>query len=611
MDSLQVKFEKCILWSDSTIILAWLRTPPNALKIFVGNRVAEVQTLTENCEWRYVPSEENPADLVSRGLLPSQLLITPEWWQGPLWLAEGPMFWPFNCSEINNLPELKPPKCLALLASMANDFAFDRYSSLPKLIRVTAYLIRFKINCRKDASERITTPICMPEMRQALKCLLIAAQMQSFPEELSALQNGHQVKLNSKLSSLNPFLDNDGIIHVGGRLKHSDFPSEKKYPIILHSKHQLTKMIFEHEHALLLHPGPQLLLSCIREKYWPVAGRNLARAVTRKCLRCFRFAPSSVEPLMGNLPRERTIPMNPFHVTGIDYAGPFLIRRNKNTVEKCYIGVFVCLSTKALHLELISSLLSQAFIQALRRFVSRRGKPFKLLSDNGTTFVGANKELGQFLKTNQQELISLVSKENIEWSFIPPYSPHFGGLWEAGVKSVKYHLKRVLANARLTFEEFNTILCQIEAMLNSRPLSPLSSDPNYLLPLTPAHFLIGRPLVAVPEPSLQDVPTNRLKRFQVLQQLCQHFWKRWEKEYIAELQGRQKWRSMKPEQLKENTLVLIKEDHTLPTQWKLGRILEVHPGSDGINRVASIKTAQGIVRRSFPKICPLPINDEL
>lgn len=258
-------------------------------------------------------------------------------------------------------------------------------------------------------------------------------------------------------------------------------------------------------------------------------------------------------------------------------------------------------------MELISNLSSEAFIQSLRRFVSRRGRPSKIFSDNGSNFVGALRELKQFFIENTEKIINEAHSQYIEWSFIPPYSPHFGGLWEAAVKSVKHHLKRVLANTNLLFEEFSTILSQIEAILNSRPLCPLSPDPNDLGTLTPAHFLIGRPIIAVSDQDVIDINLNRLSRFQLLQQTTQHFWNRWKKDYIAELQVRTKWKSSKGE-LSEGSLVLIKGEHTLPTQWLLGRILKVHKGADGIARVATIKTSGNIIKRGFQKICPLPIS---
>uniref|UniRef100_A0AAR5NZ00 DUF5641 domain-containing protein n=1 Tax=Dendroctonus ponderosae TaxID=77166 RepID=A0AAR5NZ00_DENPD len=191
----------------------------------------------------------------------------------------------------------------------------------------------------------------------------------------------------------------------------------------------------------------------------------------------------------------------------------------------------------------------------------------------------------------------------------PSHSPHFGGLWEAGIKSSKYHLKRVVGNSILTFEELSTLLSQVEATLNSRPISPLSSDPNDLQPLTPAHFLIGRPMTALPDPDVTHISESRLSTFQRVQQFHQNLWKRWSLEYISELQQRTKWRSNRSE-LKTDTLVLIKEEHLPPYQWRLGRIVEVHPGSDGISRVASVRTNRGVLRRSFAKLCPLPLEND-
>ncbi|XP_059056122.1 uncharacterized protein LOC131849997 [Achroia grisella] len=199
--------------------------------------------------------------------------------------------------------------------------------------------------------------------------------------------------------------------------------------------------------------------------------------------------------------------------------------------------------------------------------------------------------------------------DGIDFHFIPAYAPHYGGLWEAGVKSTKYHLQRVLGNCTLTYEELNTTLIQIEAVLNSRPLTPLSSDPADYNPLTPGHFLIGRSLTFLPDRDYQRHSTNNLTRFQRIEQLRQHFWARWSKEYIAELQQRVKWRTCK-DNLKLNTLVVIKEDNLPPLKWKLGRVVGVHPGLDGIVRVADIRTSTGVIRRAFSKICPLPVSSE-
>ncbi|CAK1578716.1 unnamed protein product [Parnassius mnemosyne] len=200
-----------------------------------------------------------------------------------------------------------------------------------------------------------------------------------------------------------------------------------------------------------------------------------------------------------------------------------------------------------------------------------------------------------------------MANDNINFHFIPSYTPHFGGLWEVGVKSTKYHLLRVLGNCHLTYEELYTTLTQIEAILNSRPLTPLSSDPADCTPLTPGHFLIGRTLTSLPQPDYQHQSTPLLNRFQRIEQLRQHFWERWSEEYVSELQQRVKWRSCK-DSLKINDLVVVKEDNLPPLKWKLGRVVAIHPGADGIVRVADIRTSTGIIKRAFNRICPLPVS---
>jgi hypothetical protein len=232
---------------------------------------------------------------------------------------------------------------------------------------------------------------------------------------------------------------------------------------------------------------------------------------------------------------------------------------------------------------------------------------FSALGSTSTSFVGAYNELSKFLKTNCSSLAEAAVSENINFQFNPAYSPHSGGLWEAGVKSTKFHLKRVLGDCNLTYEELNTVLVQIEAVLNSRPLTPISSDPEDMQPLTPGHFLIGRPLTALPVQDLRDRSSNYLSRYQRVEQLRQHFWARWSKEYVSELQARTKWRTHH-DTLKVDTLVLIKEDNLPPLKWKMGRIAAIYPGSDGIARVADVRTATGLIRRSFSKICPLPVQ---
>lgn len=246
----------------------------------------------------------------------------------------------------------------------------------------------------------------------------------------------------------------------------------------------------------------------------------------------------------------------------------------------------------------------------LRRFVSRRGRPAEVFCDNGRNFVAAAKELGSFLKQNMEPISDFANREHIRFFYSPPYAPHFGGIFEAGIKSAKYHLRRVIGNCNLTFEELSTLFAQVEAILNSRPLYPLSSSPNDLLSLTPGHFLIGRALTALPTTDLKNHNESSLKRYARVEKIRQHFWQRWQKEYIAELQQRSKWRS-NTSQLNVGDLVLLQEDNIPPLCWRLGRVARLFPGNDGVSRVADVNTARGCVRRPFVRLCPLPSSEEL
>lgn len=248
----------------------------------------------------------------------------------------------------------------------------------------------------------------------------------------------------------------------------------------------------------------------------------------------------------------------------------------------------------------------------LRRFVFRRGKPGHLYSDNGTSFVGAKNELKilyDFIRKSEDEIVTSCAAQNIIWHFIPPSTPNFGGLWESNIKGVKYHLSRIIGQTLLTYEEFCTFLIQIEGTLNSRPLYALSSDPNDYTPLTPSHFLIGRPMTAVPDHTFQgEIKINQLSRFQLIQKLLQDFWKQWSKIYLNDLQQRHKWRSS-TSTIQVGSLVLLKSDNLPTCQWQLGRIVSVHPGDDGEIRVVTVKTAHGLYKRGITKICPLPLAE--
>ncbi|XP_071578771.1 uncharacterized protein [Temnothorax nylanderi] len=439
-------------------------------------------------------------------------------------------------------------------------------------------------------------------------------QKQSFANEYDSLANHRDINKASNLLCLSPFMDEDRLIRAGGRLKNSALVFDARHQIVLPRNHELSKRIIELEHVRNMHSGLQATMAAVRQRFWPLLLRSATRKMIAKCVTCFKVKPISSEALMGSLPESRVTVSRAFTHCGVDYAGPVILREGKrrnSRNHKAYISVFVCFATKAVHLELVSDLTTDSFIAALKRLISRRGKPERIYSDNATNFVGAQrqiKELYNLLKTDDARvpIEHFLREQKTEWSFIPPNAPHFGGLWEAAVKSVKFHLARIVGGSHLTFEEMQTVLCEIEAILNSRPITQLSSDPNDMNYLSPGHFLIGAPLNSFPASDLNDTNVNKLLRWQVIEQMRQHFWRRWSHEYLNTLQQKNKWKTAKGEQLKTGQLVIIKQQATPPLQWPIGRVQEIHTGSDGVARSATVKTSKGTYVRPLAKLAILP-----
>lgn len=281
---------------------------------------------------------------------------------------------------------------------------------------------------------------------------------------------------------------------------------------------------------------------------------------------------------MATLLTARTTPGRPFKRCGVDYMGPVGVASRTGRapiITKAYVCLFICFATRAIHLELVSDASTAQFMQALRRFIARRGPISDIWSDNGTNFVGANSYMQEIAKKQQKWAKGKVAQIfNVKWDFIVPNAPSWGGLWESGVKSVKKHLLRVIGTQNLTFEEYATRLTQVEACVNSRPIAPLSDDPNDLNALTPGHFLIGENLITLKEPDcLIDEKSNYLKRWEMVQQLYQQIWKRWHEEYISSIMLRSKWKG-EQRNLQTDDLVIIREDNLPPSKWQLGRVME-------------------------------------
>nr|XP_049697145.1 uncharacterized protein LOC126054685 [Helicoverpa armigera] len=599
---LNISKDKVFAWTDSTVVLSWLSSHPSRWKTFVANRTSEILGNISSTQWFHVSTKENPADCASRGLNPSSLVESKLWFSGPPFLK-------------NNLVEYKRPKELKTeleqikvhTAVVTDKLDLDKYSSLSKLVRVVAYCRRF---LKKD--KHGTRYLTVHEIEAALQTCIKKVQIETFSTEYTQLkEKGYLTIKSSKLKSLCPFLDKMGIIRIRGRVEKSELAEQVKHPIVLPHSHHLTHLIVADAHEKTLHGGPQLMANFLRSAYWIIGARSLIQQYVRKCVTCAKQRANVKNQLMGDLPSVRCIPARPFLHSGVDYAGPISIRTSKGRGHRAYKGyicLFVCMTTRAIHLEVVSDMTTQAFLAAFRRFVSRRGHCAKLWSDNGTNFVGASRELQQ-LASIQPAIAEHLEANNTEWHFIPPHAPNFGGLWEAGVKSTKFHLKRVIGESTLTYEEMSTFLNQVEACLNSRPISVLNiSDPGEPLPLTPGHFLIGEPLVNVPDKNYESSNVNYLTRWQYVQRMLQSFWRRWSHEYLSNLMNRYKWSLQVPEP-KLGDIVLIKEDDLPPSRWLLGRVVQKHPGNDNLTRVVTLRTNTTTIKRPTNKLCILPIVD--
>ena len=383
------------------------------------------------------------------------------------------------------------------------------------------------------------------------------------------------------LTQLNPKSDGDRLLRMDGRLRFADeLPYDTRHPILLPKDHPVTKLVIADPHERLGHgAGVEQVLTELRSRFWIVKGRRMVRNVTEACAECRRrFTMKIGHQMMAPLPKSRLqSSLRAFEKVGVDYGGPFLTKQGRGrTRAKRYLCLFTCLTTRAVHLEMSYSLDTDSFINAFNRMTSRRGTPTYVISDNGTNFVGAERELQELVEALDTDRITQETSKYhpIDWKFNPPCAPHFGGVFEALIKSAKKAIKAILGDADVTDEELHTAICGAERLLNSRPITYVSSDPNDSSLLTPRHFLVGEiggPFA--PEALDHEQTYNPRKRWHRVQQLLGQFWKRWRKEFLPNLNIRKKWFHPR-HNLKEGDVVLIVEPNTSRGEWPLSRVIE-------------------------------------
>lgn len=613
-----LSLESTTFWTDSMIVLQTIRNTSSRFRVFVANRLAVIHELSTPEQWRYINGLENPADMASRGATVDKMMRS-DWFMGPTFLKENHDMWPRESEKSTSLSDTSDSARILAIDVKGIEISwferFSRFGSWNGLLRAIAWLRRFCVYLQNKRTPHPNFSRCLSseELTKAALCVTKLVQASAFPQELRSLSQEKDGVKHSLVSSvsplrkLNPFIDN-GLIRVGGRLRWALIPYETKHPAILPRRHFATRLLIQYHHIRAGHVGAAHVLADIRSKYWVLQGQAAIRSVISACQFCRRWFSLPCNQIMAPLPLDRTnVSSKPFALTGVDYFGPFLVKRGRTT-EKRYGCLFTCLSIRAVHIEVTDKLDTDSFLGAFSRFVARRGNPVRVYSDNGMNFRGAEADVKECLKSWDQDRIAQRLLENeCDWIFMVPKASHRGGVWERQIRSIRRILRGLLGERLVDDQTLLTSLAEVEKILNDRPLVKLTSDPDDCAAITPSHLLL---LHRNPAIMPQNITSSRLNNaWRNAQQLADNFWKRWRREYLPSLMTCQKWLA-RGRNLDVGDLVLLVDTNAPRGQWLKGVIEDPLVSADGVVRQARVKTAQGRFLRDVRQLCLLEAHEE-
>ena len=455
-------------------------------------------------------------------------------------------------------------------------------------------------NLRGEPLTNKATPLTTTELSEAEHEIIKLVQQKNYKDEMATLsKEGHPcLKKSSSLQKLNPVMDN-GALRIKGRLSYSTLDTDQ---YILPKDHHVTKLIIRHYHLLSGHSGRQHVLSMMREKFWVIKANSAVRRVLSRCVDCQKRQGRVGEQQMADLPEVRLdVNKPPFSSTGLDYFGPFLVKRGRARVKR-YALLFTCLTTRASHIEVSYSLDTDSFLSGVNRFIARRGKPKIIYSDNGGSFVRGEREIREGIERwNQSAIHANLLQQEIDWHFNPPLGSHHGGIWERSIRTARKILNALLQQQTVDDEGLHTLLCEVESVMNARPITTVSSDHQDLEPMTPNHLLLFKAGDGKLPLDVFDNQDPYRRRWRQIQHLADVFWRRWIKEYLPLLKSRQKWTTPR-KNLEVGNLVLLVDPFAPRNVWPLGTVVQVHKGRDGLVRQAEVRTRNGLYKRPIDKL---------
>ena len=585
-DNLDFIISATTYYSDSKVVLGYLNNRTRRFYTYVANRVQQILRLTEPEQWTYVSTHLNPADTGTRAV-PAGQLADSAWLQGPDFLRSRqshvdmmpkPAEYPLTEDDVEVRPEVR-----ALKTHVSNDsfgvMRFARFSTWTSLVKAIANLTRLAATFA--GRKRDTEDLHASELERAKKLIIRETQRNTFEDEIGNLQAGSEVSRTSPLAKLDPFMDEDGMLRIGGRLRASNLGPEEKHPLIIDRTDHIATLLVRHFHAEVKHQGRHMTEGTVRAAgYWIIGGKRLVASVIYQCVTCRKLRRNTSTQKMADLPADRLELSPPFTNVGVDVFGPWevMTRRTRGGIasSKRWAVMFSCLSTRAVHIEVVEEMSTSSFINALRRLYALRGPAKTLRSDCGSNFKGfAN--------------LSYLAQNGTTWIFNPPHASHMGGSWERMIgiaRRIFNAMMLQMSNPRLTHEVLVTFMAEVCAIMNARPLTTVSTDPENPELLSP-NMLLTQKIVETVNFEFDDKDMYRAQ-WRRVQVLAEMFWKKWRQEYLASLQARRKWTSPQ-RNIKKGDIVLMKDRDVARNVWPMALVTGTAESDDGLTRKVHLK----------------------